>query len=241
VFGALPPFLAVEGNSGVGKSVTARALAARLDTDWFPEAGSYVDATRGERVPSFPGRDDGTATRECGVWTAVELRRQEHRLHTAAGRRRIQVVDCTPVSVLAFEVGKARFGLPNALRSLASSYLELAEARRLQEPCLWVFLTAPPAVVLERIRRRGGSRPFLKQAATVDYLDRVRTLFAAEFVPRSRFLWLDTSAASLEEVVDAVTSRLGRVAGAPPPNATRALFRSLAHDQAFVERALSLD
>lgn len=221
--------------SGVGKSVTARALAARRGLDWFPEPGAYIDPAAGERLPPFPGADNAVAARASRVWPTVELRRRDHRLLAAAARPKQQVVDCTPVSVLSFEMGKAHFGFTHATDQLAAEYLSLACKGLLEEPSLWVFLTAPTEVVLERIHQRGGSRPFLKRAATVEYMCRVLTVFMEEFVPRSRCLLIDNSETPVSDVVERVTARVDGALARRPKRAMRDFFRAASKDASFLD------
>jgi hypothetical protein len=214
----------------VGKSMTAQALAERLNSVWFPQPAKYIDEAHGESLPSFPGRDTPTAIRASSVWPVVELRRQDHRLATAQTTPGVQVVDTTPVSVLGFELAKARYGFPHATHHVAGNYLDLLETGRLQEPVLWVFLTAPSDVVRERLRRRGGARPLLTRVETIEYLDNFRGEFCQNFIAPSRHLWIDNSTISTDDVVDRIAAVLDPTMDRPPRHPMRDFFRSVHGD-----------
>jgi hypothetical protein len=231
--GGLPPFVAIEGNSGVGKSATAQALAEQINSVWFPQPAKYLDQARGETVPPFPGRDIQTAIEASSVWPDAELRRQDHRLAAAAVRPGVQVVDTTPVSVLGFELAKAHFGYAHATHQVARSYLSLLESDLLQEPIFWIFLTAPSDVIRQRLYTRGSARSFLTRVETIEYLDGVRTEFYQNFISASRYLLIDNSAIAVDDVVNRISAEFELPAGEPPLHPMRDFFRSVQPDTDF--------
>jgi thymidylate kinase len=229
--------LAIEGNSGVGKTTTASAIARRLGVRWFPEPGMYIDERRGERVPDFPGRDGVAAAAAATIWLLAEQRRQAQMRREAAAA---QVIDCTTVSVLAFELAKARVGFPNAMRPLAAGYQSLYEDGVLTEPTHWLFLTAPATVVLSRIAHRGGSRRFLRKADTIVYLDAVRRHFADVFLAPGRSAWLDNAGQAVEAAVDSAVALVSADAPVSDPVPVLEFLRRTTADDEYVEELLAL-
>ena len=201
MIGGMPPSIAVEGSSGVGKSVTAGAIAGMIpNAQVFGEYFDYFDPCAGDCLPRFPPRSVTEVTSENRIWPELDLRREAHRTEAGQVKPGIQIVDTSPISVVGYEMAKLRFGFPSALGELALEYVRLYECGALQEPTGWIFLSAPPRVVLQRIESRGGSREFLKRAETIEYIDSIRRYFATRYLAPEFFVWVDNSEIDLEHV-----------------------------------------
>jgi hypothetical protein len=69
--------VALEGNSGVGKSTVAAGLAASLGSAAsVPEYGDYIQREPTVCLPEFPPCCVASVARTNEIWPAIDLRRQ---------------------------------------------------------------------------------------------------------------------------------------------------------------------
>ncbi len=197
------PYIAVEGNSGIGKTTTASTLARRFNAPWFPEYYDYINWDIGEILPLFPPISKEEVCRSNMLWTELDIRREIARRNRQFKFSTFQIVDTTLLSVIGYEICKAKFGFPEGIAELSCNYLQLIRSGVLQEPSAWIFLTAPPIVISERIDARGGSRPFMKLLSTMDYIDKVRHWFACHFLAEGDYIMIDNGSCSLNASVEA--------------------------------------
>jgi hypothetical protein len=225
----VPPILAVEGNSGVGKSVTSRAVAARLGTRWHPEHGEYLLTGRGEALPSSPPPNRAAVLDALPIWTVLEMRRLVDMV-ALPGVRAWEVVDCSLVSVVAFELAKRRAGQPNAPRELARQLVAALDAGLLTAPSAWLFLAASAGTVLDRIAHRGGSLPFLIDRHVIEWLDLLRLRFVEQFATPGRATWVDNDAIAVEEAAGCGVRLVETLHQPLPDEGLRGFLASVADD-----------
>jgi thymidylate kinase len=132
------------------------------------------------------------------------------------------------VSVIGFELAKRRAGQPSAVAELGIQLGQAIAAGLVVEPAAWLFLSAEPDVVLERIARRGGSVPFLVDADVIAYLDRLRRRFVDEYADPQRIAWVDNDDLALDEVVAVATRLVGGIADRRPRDALRRFLADVA-------------
>lgn len=206
----LPPYVVIEGNSGVGKSTTCQCLARRLFSQrHYPEYGDYVDPALGEELPPFPPQSVEDARHTNKMWPAIDLRRQDERARHAAiagSRFPLDLVDTSPLSVFAYEAAKAARGFPHDIKDLAERYLRLFDAGKLLQPAAWIFIFAPSGVIYERLVGKGGTREFLFQQSTMEVTDRFRSYFLSNFLDAADYLLIDNGALTPSEQCDSAAS-----------------------------------
>lgn len=226
-----PPFVVVEGGSGVGKT-TAAALVARAlgQVRYLPEYGEYVDARLGESLPPFPPASARESDRYNSLWPAIDLRRERDRQTLEPGPGGFQIVDTSVISVLGYELAKAAAGLPHSTGLLSRIYLQLYASGRLAEPSGWVFLRASPDAVLERLWSKGGTRPFLCERSTIEYIDRLRDYFASRFLPPSTRMLVANEGRSAEECSEEIVAFVRCVEPVQDARGLRTFLRRLVED-----------
>jgi hypothetical protein len=195
-------YIAVEGNSGIGKTTTASLLAERTGQQAVLEYHYFVDAARGEALPRFPPASVEEVIETNVLWPRIDLQREARRMALPPGRVAFQVVDTTPLSVFGYEFAKAAQGLPHAIADLATRYWTLYRDGRLTEPGGWVLLMAGTRTVLSRIADKGGTREFLTRRSTIEYMNRFRLSFLAEYVPNARSLVIHNDDAGIDAVAE---------------------------------------
>lgn len=189
------PFVVFEGNSGAGKSTVSRMVARALGCE--PAVGEYYDflgGPAGYALPPYPPADVEEVRRSNAIWPAIDVVRTEARRRLGA----FAAMDTSPLSVFGYECAKARLGMPYSLLDLAEAYAALIADGSVTQPCGWVFLYATPEVLLERLNRKGGTRPLLMLPETMRYLDAFRRFFCSRYLREDEYVSVESRAEGVD-------------------------------------------
>lgn len=195
----LPPHIAIEGNSGAGKSTLLKELH-NLGFATIEEYYMFLQTDIGESFPKFPPKSIESVRASNALWVDLEIRRSLERLTLAKKSNTAQVIDRSPISLLAFEEAKKRIGLPADFLDLPTKLLALYENKVLREPVGYIHLHCSINTI--QGRREGLVLPFLITDETVAAIDTYTQRFLTTYVPANRFLVLDTDLLSAREVRD---------------------------------------
>ena len=177
-------FIAIEGPTGVGKTVLAERLAERLDATTVLEEWSLNPFLK----PFYEGRG-GTAF-QVEVFFLLSRMRQQQELV----QRRL----FSSVTLCDYVFEKSRL---HAFLNLEDAELVIFEklygllAEGVPQPDLVVYLQAPPEVLLRRIRARGRPED---QSISEEYLQEICRAYNHYFFHYSRTPLLVVNTAELE-------------------------------------------
>lgn len=193
----------IEGNSGVGKSTVASALAANLGLRCasFAEYHYFLDWSAGNPLPDFPPLSMQAVLNSNPIWIKAEQLRRAARV--AALEADIHILDTSPISVVAYEIAKTRYGYFGAAADMAERFLSMWDSSNIGEPEHWIFLWASAEEIERRIARKGGTRPLLMRPEVISYLNNVRRIFADDYCGHGA-LSLNVEALSVEASVHVV-------------------------------------
>ncbi|MEV4539007.1 hypothetical protein AB0J82_35070 [Asanoa sp. NPDC049518] len=199
------PHCAVEGNSGSGKTTTARALAWEWEQPGFVSEYFEYFEPLGLTMPELPPPDEVVGRAQSIVWAVIDQRRYADLSGVRSGTH-LAVLDTTVLSVVACEMAKREFGRASAAAEIAAEYRRLLDGGAFWPPDFWVLLETSYDELERRIVARGGSRPFLRQPEVVTYLHAFRASFAERYLSAHECIRLPSDAAATKEVVAAVTA-----------------------------------
>ncbi|HJV48179.1 MAG TPA: (d)CMP kinase [Geothrix sp.] len=210
------PLIAIDGPSGVGKSTTARRVAARLDWQYL-DTGAMYRAVALAVLRAGISLDDATALE--GLLAGLDLTQRGERMflggEDVSEAIRSQEVTrlVSPVSALA----RVREVLVDQQRRIGASGGWVVDGRDIgtivfTQACCKVFLTASPEARARRrfleLQAKGGSPDFdevLRDQQRRDAADSSRAV--APLRKAEDATALDSSELSLDQVVDWIVTR----------------------------------
>jgi hypothetical protein len=188
------PFIVFEGNSGVGKSTYSSRVASLLGREpVIGEYFNYLGVSPRFNLPDDPPKDVATVLRTNFMWPAVDTIRTEDLQKQST----MALVDTSPLSVLGYECAKARLSLPHALEDLARRYATEYDNGTVTQPCGWIFLYGDSAVLTDRLKAKGGTRPLLERRDSMEYLNLFRRYFMRNYLNEAEYIAQDISAPDL--------------------------------------------
>jgi cytidylate kinase len=222
--------VAIDGPSGVGKSTVGKAVASRLGVPYLDTGAMYravglavkrkgiaLPLEDPEAVVSVASRADVRVT-----GSAADARTW---LNGEDVSREIRTPEISAYASAVSAVPGVRRRLAGMQRSLALESGGVLEGRDIgtkvvPETPHKFFLTASPEVRARRrfaeLSARGAAQTFSQVLAEMEARDHADSTRAdSPLVDDGTYTRIDTSALSVEEVVDRVISSLGR--GVPPP------------------------
>lgn len=222
---------AIEGNSGSGKTSTARAVARAWAQPGF--VGEYFDYFEPLALvmPDLPPPDPIVGRAQSSAWAITDRRRYAD-LRGLAGGAYPAVMDTTVLSVLACEMAKREVGEVSAVAEITAEYRRLLDEGVIWPPEFWVFLETRYGELERRIAERGGSRKFLRRPEVAAYLEAFRASFAERYLDDDEVLWLPNDTSPIEDIVVAVTAYAERRRSPGAGTGLRRFFDDLARDAA---------
>ncbi len=216
----IPDYIVVEGNSGAGKTTTTNIVARETNLVHIGEYGNYVNFSEGETFPQFPPQSASHVIQTNILWTKLEFRRRAHQLVSQAqSPDAMQLVERSPISLVAFEYAKMKQGIPFEIDHLLGLYSKLYELGILKEPNGYIFIRVSPNVVQERIKLKDNNRTleFLCSDKTISAINEFISAFLAKYIDRDSFIILDSDKASQEELANAIVFFLDGLKGKSQP------------------------
>jgi len=227
------PHCAIEGNSGSGKTTTARALSRAWGQRRF--VGEYFGYFEplALAMPDLPPPDPFVGREQSSAWATIDRRRYAD-LRDQPGGGHPVVLDTTVLSVLACELAKREAGEASAVAEITAEYRRLLDDGIIWPPQLWVFLETHHDELERRITARGGSRPFLRRPEVVAYLHAFRARFAECYLNDDEALRLRNDTSPIEDVVAAVTAHVDDRGSGGEGTGLRRFLEDLARDAVAV-------
>lgn len=186
----IPPYIVVEGNVAVGKTtLTERINTVLAGSAIIKEYADQANWDAGETFPAFPPKSREEVLSSNVFWIDLENRRIEKQIHANEAGKTMQIVDRSPLSLMAFEYAKWCQGILADISDIASRYIRLCDEGIYKEPAGYIHLTASVDTIHERIGNSSGlTLPFLYKKQTIDQIDRFITYFLKNCLQPEQYL-----------------------------------------------------
>ncbi|OGM07124.1 hypothetical protein A2130_00620 [Candidatus Woesebacteria bacterium GWC2_33_12] len=191
----LPNYVAIEGNSGAGKTSTSLLVHKETQLPHIGEYGNYIDFEKNESFPQFPPNNVQDIIQSNTLWSKIEFRRRVHQLNLQDKfPNSLQIVERSSISLFAFEYAKMKLGLPYEFTHLSGLYSMLYETTILKEPCGYVFLRVSPETVRARINIENANKSlkFLCNRKSVLAINEFISFFLNTYIDNESFIILDS-------------------------------------------------
>lgn len=212
----IPDYIVIEGNTGAGKTTTTNLVASQTGLAHIGEYGNYVNFEGGETFPKFSPQNPSEVIRSNTLWTQLEFRRRAHQL--SAGERQpgvMQIVERSPLTLIAFEYAKMKQGIPAEIDHLLGLYDKLYGIGILKEPSGYVFIQVSPNVVQERIKLKGNNPTleFLCSNGTISAVNEFMNGFFAKYINPENFIILNFDTTTQEGLANSIINFIGSLKG----------------------------
>lgn len=217
---SLPNYVVIDGNSGAGKTTTAVIVSSRSGLSHIGEYGNYLDHKSGEKFPNFPPLNIDEVIKSHPLWTHLELRRREHQIFSSLGKpETMQVVERSPLSLIAFEYAKMQQGIPFEISMLLEKYLELYKMGILIEPSGYIFITVSPESVRDRIKNveNNPTLQFLCSSRTITSINDFIERFCAKYIDPEKYLKLNSDTDTQEEMAIKIIDFVNKITSFKKP------------------------
>lgn len=205
----IPDYVVIEGNSGAGKTTTVNIVAEETNFPHIGEYGNYINFSAGESFPLFPPQSSSDVIQTNTLWAQLEFRRRSHQLSSNAKTPNImQLVERSPISLVAFEYAKRQQGIPSEIDHLLGLYSKLYEVGILKEPNGYVFIKVSPEFVKERIKLKGNNPTleFLCSDKTISSINEFMDKFFTKYIYPDNFIILDSDRTSQTEMANKIAA-----------------------------------
>jgi hypothetical protein len=213
---SLPDYIVIEGNSGAGKTTTANIIENSIAIPHIGEYGNYLNFDIGENFPNFPPMDSNEVVGSNPIWPQIEIRRRAHQIFSAQkSPETMQVVERSPISLIAFEYAKMQQGVAYDICNLPGLYSKLYEAGILKEPSGYVFIKASPESIKERVksRRINPTQEFLCRPQTINSINEFIERFLIKYIEPSRYLMLNSDITNQEDMATEIIEFINKLKG----------------------------
>ena len=222
--------VAIDGPSGVGKSTVGKAVAARLGVPYIDTGAMYravglAAKRKGIELPLADPEAVVSVASHADVRVTGSAADARTWLNGEDVSREIRTPEISAYASAVSAVPAVRRRLAGMQRSLALEGGGVLEGRDIgtkvvPETPHKFFLTAPPEVRARRrfaeLSARGARQTLAQVLSEMEARDRADSTRAdSPLRDDGSYARIDTSALSIEEVVDLVLSAVGR--GVPPP------------------------
>lgn len=233
----IPNYIVIEGNIGAGKTTTTNLVASQTGLTHVGEYGNYVNFAGGESFPKFPPQNLDEVIRTNTLWIQLEFRRRAHQLSAREKSGIMQIVERSPLSLVAFEYAKMKQGIPSEIDHLLGLYSKMYDTGILKEPNGYVFIQVSPGVVQERIKIKGSNPAleFLCSNKTILAINEFMNGFFAKYINPENFIVLDSDTTNQEGLATSIVNFIGKLKGKSQP--TKGIT-ALAHNTLIGESIL---
>lgn len=235
---SIPDYIVIEGNTGAGKTTITNLVVSQTGFAHIGEYGNYVNFAAGETFPKFPPQNPNEVISSNTLWTQLEFRRRAHQL--SAGERQpgaMQIVERSPLTLIAFEYAKMKQSIPSEIDHLLGVYYKLYGTGILKEPNGYVFIQVSPPVVQERIKLKGHNPrlEFLCCSATILAVNEFMIGFFVKYINPKNFIILNSDTTTQESMANSIINFIDRLKG---KSQTTNGISSLAHNTIIGEPIL---
>lgn len=219
-FATIPDYIVIEGNSGAGKTTVADIVARKINIPHIGEYGNYINFSNGESFPQFPPNGIGEVIQTNTLWTKLEFRRRAHQLSLPTQLpNKIQLMERSPLSLIAFEYAKKLQEIPFDAEHMLGLYSMLFGVGILKEPSGYVFIKVSPNVIRKRIKIKNNNPTleFLCGDKTILAINNFMVGFLTKYIDPDNFIILDSDSLDQNELADRIIDYVNRTKKAPQP------------------------